>query len=141
MLLHKITQEHDEQLQSVLIIDNCHIHHNDALTELVNGAGEVLTLYLNLPQWLIVHISCLLLYLPPYCPNLDLIEESFSTCMSTSPRVLLDLYSCISTVKAYMHCHGTEMWAAEDPVQSLLEAYGCITAEMAQEWFVHARYQ
>jgi hypothetical protein len=28
------------QEQSVLIIDNCRIHHNDALMELVNGAGE-----------------------------------------------------------------------------------------------------
>jgi hypothetical protein len=37
--------------------------------------------------------------------------------------------------------HGVEMRAAEDPVQSLLEACGCITAEMAQEWFIHSGYR
>lgn len=39
-----------------------------------------------------------------------------------------------------MRRHGAQMHAAEDPMQSLIEACGCITAEMAQLWFVHAGY-
>jgi len=30
------------QEQSVLVLDNCRIHHNEALLDLVNGAGEYL---------------------------------------------------------------------------------------------------
>jgi transposase len=47
---------------SVLVLDNCRIHHNEALVELVHAAG------------------CLILYLPAYSPDLNPIEESFSTC-------------------------------------------------------------
>jgi hypothetical protein len=47
----------------------------------------------------------------------------------------------VCVVKAYMRRHGAEMRAAEDPVQSLLEACGCITADMAKAWFVHAGYE
>jgi len=46
--------------RSVLVLDNCRIHHNEALTDLVRAAG------------------CLLLYLPAYSPDLNPIEESFS---------------------------------------------------------------
>ena len=49
--------------RSVLVLDNCRIHHNEALSELVHAAG------------------CLLLYLPAYSPDLNPIEESFSACM------------------------------------------------------------
>jgi hypothetical protein len=43
-------------------------------------------------------------------------------------------------VKAFMCRHGAEMRVAEDPVQSLLEACGCITSKMACGWFRHAGY-
>jgi len=90
--------------QSILVLDNCSIRHNEAIYELVNSVG------------------CLLLFLPPYSPDLNPIEESFST------------------LKAYMRRHGAEMRAATDPVQALLEACGCITGEMAKSWFAHAGY-
>jgi len=45
---------------SVLVLDNCRIHHNEAIAELVQTAG------------------CLILYLPAYSPDLNPIEESFS---------------------------------------------------------------
>jgi hypothetical protein len=47
--------------------------------------------------------------------------------------------SCF-TVKAYLRRHGNAIRAAQDPVMVLLEACGCITAEMAEEWFHHAGY-
>ncbi|KAG2340026.1 hypothetical protein BDR05DRAFT_1002795 [Suillus weaverae] len=49
--------------RSVLVLDNCRIHHNEELYDLVHDAG------------------CLLLYLPPYSPDLNPIEESFSARM------------------------------------------------------------
>jgi transposase len=48
--------------RSVLVLDNCRIHHNEALTDFVHAAG------------------CLLLYLPAYSPDLNPIKESFSAC-------------------------------------------------------------
>ncbi|PBK91210.1 hypothetical protein ARMGADRAFT_932907 [Armillaria gallica] len=57
----------------------------------------------------------MILYLPPYSPDLNPIEESFSTCMP----ILCD---------------------DEDPILVLLDACGCITAEMALGWFQHAGY-
>ncbi|PPR01443.1 hypothetical protein CVT24_001906, partial [Panaeolus cyanescens] len=46
---------------SVLVMDNCRIHHTDTLQEVLNDA------------------YVMLLYLPPYSPDLNPIEESFST--------------------------------------------------------------
>jgi hypothetical protein len=39
-----------------------------------------------------------------------------------------------------MRHHGAEMQVAQDPVQALMEACGCIMAEMSQSWFVHTGY-
>lgn len=47
---------------SVLIIDNCAIHKSAALCEIVEGVGRRLA------------------FLPPYSPDLNPIEESFSLC-------------------------------------------------------------
>lgn len=63
--------------RSILVLDNCRIHHNIALVDLVNAAGQsrslLQTMYLT-----ICASGCLLLYLPPYSPDLNPIEESFS---------------------------------------------------------------
>jgi hypothetical protein len=64
--------------RSVLILDNCRIHHNEALVDLVISAGKY-------PSYLHAHFStkpysgCLIMYLPAYSPDLNPIEESFST--------------------------------------------------------------
>jgi hypothetical protein len=42
--------------------------------------------------------------------------------------------------KAYLRCHGGMIRGADDPILVLLEACGCITAEMAEGWFCHAGY-
>ncbi|PBK71795.1 hypothetical protein ARMSODRAFT_883432 [Armillaria solidipes] len=64
----------------------------------------------------------MLLYLPPYCPDLNPIEESFSTW------------------KAYLRRHGSVLRDSDDPVDVLLDACGCVTADMAYSWFKHAGY-
>ena len=61
-----------------LIIDNCRIHHNEAVLDLVNGAGEYMQLMLLVAC--LPDLLCLLLYLPLYSPDLNPIEESYSTC-------------------------------------------------------------
>ncbi|KAG2749002.1 hypothetical protein P692DRAFT_201713760, partial [Suillus brevipes Sb2] len=62
------------------------------------------------------------LYLPPYSPDLTPIEESFSA------------------LKAYIRRHGHQLRQLEDPVDALLEATSCITAEKAHGWFKNAGY-
>ncbi|KAL1942037.1 hypothetical protein VTO73DRAFT_6567 [Trametes versicolor] len=46
--------------RSTLVVDNCSIHHNQALVDVVHNAG------------------CLILYLPSYSPDFNPIENSFS---------------------------------------------------------------
>jgi hypothetical protein len=48
------------QDKSILILDNCAIHKTRALREIVEGSGQVLV------------------FLPPYSPDFNPIEESFS---------------------------------------------------------------
>ena len=64
----------------------------------------------------------MLLYLPPCSPDLSPIEESFSTW------------------KAHLRRNGVILRNAEDPIFTLLESVGCITAEMAENWFKHVGY-
>ncbi|THV06429.1 hypothetical protein K435DRAFT_960414 [Dendrothele bispora CBS 962.96] len=90
--------------QSVLIMDNARIHHNEALKEALNSQG------------------IMLIYLPPYSPDLNPIEESFSTW------------------KAYLQANGVLIRTHDDPILALLDSCGCITAEMAVGWFRHAGY-
>ncbi|KAJ3486394.1 hypothetical protein NLJ89_g11811 [Agrocybe chaxingu] len=90
--------------RSVLVLDNCRIHHNQPLADLINAAG------------------CIILYLPPYSPDLNPIEESFSC------------------VKAYIQRHGHIIRQEEDAIQALYEACGHITQEKAKGWFRHAGY-
>ncbi|KAF7352249.1 Tc1-mariner class transposase [Mycena venus] len=91
-------------VQSVLVLDNCRIHHTDLLQEVLNENG------------------IMVLYLPPYSPDLNPIEESFSTW------------------KAYLRRHGEIIHESEDPIAALLESTSCITPEMAEGWFRHAGY-
>lgn len=107
--------------RSVLVLDNCRIHHSQALVALVEAAG------------------CLLLYLPPYSPDLNPIEESFSTCES---HVSYGAYNITDTVsvKAYLRRWGSQLRLDEDPYGVILEAAGCITPAMAHGWFKHAGY-
>ncbi|KAI3611736.1 tc1-mariner class transposase [Moniliophthora roreri] len=46
--------------RSVLILDNCNIHHTEEVREIVKSAG------------------CKLMYLPPYSPDLNSIKQAFS---------------------------------------------------------------
>jgi transposase len=65
---------------SVLVLDNCRIYHNEALVDLVHSAGTYCILLTQLLYQLACFAGCMILYLPAYSPDLNPIEESFSTC-------------------------------------------------------------
>ncbi|KAJ3900181.1 hypothetical protein F5879DRAFT_809644, partial [Lentinula edodes] len=62
------------------------------------------------------------LFSPPYSPDLNPIEESFTTW------------------KMYLRRNAIMIQQAPNPMLALLDACGCITAEMATGWFLHAGY-
>jgi hypothetical protein len=79
----------------------------------------------------------MLIYLPPYSPDLNPIEESFGMCKW---YIFLLNWSNKISGKAYLRHHGLMICNAEDLVLVLLEACSCITAEMVTGWFCHAGY-
>jgi transposase len=61
------------EMRSTLVLDNCRIHHNEALLQLVQAFG------------------CHILFLPAYSPDLNPIEESFSACKYNFPLVCISV--------------------------------------------------
>jgi hypothetical protein len=125
------------QAQSVLVIDNCCIHHNEALQDLVNGAGKPimvpnsseLTAYMQVASFFTsrrIH----LISIRSKSPSVHVSHCHYSDYAITD----------VLSVKAYMCHHAAQIRAANDPVQALLEACGCITAGMAEHWFSHSGY-
>jgi transposase len=82
---------------SVLIMDNCAIHHVSKVQQLLKTAGIVA------------------LFLPPYSPDLNPIEEAFSN------------------VKKYLRKHDNLLQAVQDPTNIIKSAFNSITAE---QWSV-----
>lgn len=75
---------------SVLIMDNCRIHHTDALQNVLNDACEWTVIQPTFISFSDTFIDIMLIYLPPYSPDLNPIEESFSVC--TFKQILPVLY-------------------------------------------------
>lgn len=66
---------------SVLIMDNCAIHKTAALQRMVEGLGEKPRYLCYTDESLtLCYTGCRLVYLPPYSPDFNPIEESFSCC-------------------------------------------------------------
>ena len=104
--------------RSVLVLDNCAIHKSAILRQVVEDHG------------------CLLVFLPPYSPDFNPIEESFSACKN-SPTLV---YILTPTVKAWIRRNWRFMRDSENPEVALYEAMGTITAEKAREWVRHSGY-
>ena|SRR5271168_5614634 len=87
-------------------------------------------------------IDIMLLYLPPYSPDLNPIEESFSTCVLIHGIIDCDLLGLqmILLGKSYIRRNAANLRTEEDPILMLLDSTGCITGEMAEGWFHHAGY-
>lgn len=66
------------QDRSILILDNCAIHKSELLREVVEAQSKFLVLRLSLELLSDCLTDSVLLFLPPYSPDLNPIEESFS---------------------------------------------------------------
>jgi hypothetical protein len=97
-------------LHSVLVVDNCRIHHVFGVEEMCEQRGIKLV------------------YLPPYSPDYNPIEE------------------CFSFVKAHIRRHGLEFrnivesGDKVDPFLFLYDALDKVTPAMSRAWFHHSGY-
>ena len=111
------------QDRSIIVLDNCAIHKTHALREIVKGHG------------------CLLMFLPPYSPDLNPIEESFSCgtyyYLFITHFVPLTIYL---SVKAWIRHNWVHIQSHKYPEIALLESSQVITPEKSKEWFRHSGY-
>ncbi|XP_031561967.1 uncharacterized protein LOC116297806 [Actinia tenebrosa] len=89
---------------SVVIMDNAAIHHVDQVRELIEGAGA------------------LLLFLSPYSPDLNPIEEAFSK------------------VKYFIRMNDIVMESADDPEPLITEAFYRLSSFDCHGLFRHCEY-
>lgn len=83
----------------------------------------------------------MLLYLPPYSPDLNPIEASFSACMLKPFLDGIISQRAQFIGKAHLRRNGAVLRNDNnDPILVLLDSIGCITGEMAEGWFRHAGY-
>ena len=93
------------QDNSVLIMDNCSIHKSEQLREAVKSHG------------------CELYFLPPYSPDMNPIEESFSS------------------LKAWVQCNQEQFRETSNPIGMLDEACNSFREFNAEEWFRKSGYR
>ena len=103
-LLPMMQQFDGSSPHSILVMDNCSIHHVAEVKELFQGAGIVL------------------LFLPPYSPDLNPVEEAFSY------------------VKNYLRKHDELLQAISDPTDIIQAALDSITPENCNAWINHSGY-
>ena len=90
---------------SILVMDNCSIHHIQPVVETLTQMG-VLTLFV-----------------PPYSPDMNPIEELFSY------------------FKYYLKDHDTVLQAMQDPLPLLKAGLDSVTAQQCCAWIRHAGYE
>jgi transposase len=113
--------------QSVLILDNCRIHHVEQVQEMCDA--KYVTYFLRHSDDLIcIFRRIKLLYLPPYSPDFNPIEE------------------CFSWIKHHIRRNGQEfrrICEGDDkaaPYVYLYNAMNQVTAEASRGWFGHSGY-
>lgn len=63
--------------RSVVVMDNCAIHHDAEIRQLVEGKGMAM-IPLRLDLYSHLFLGARLIYLPPYSPDMNPIEQTFS---------------------------------------------------------------
>ena len=86
--------------KSIAVMDNCSIHHVQEVSDLFTDAGVMLV------------------YLPPYSPDMNPIELAFSY------------------IKGYLKKHEDIM----SPISIIKDAFQSITVEMCDSWIKHCKY-
>jgi transposase len=71
----------------VLILDNCTIHKSTALREVIEAHGKFIC-FIESVLSLKYIAGSMLIFLPPYSPDINPIEESFSAGMG----IIIDCY-------------------------------------------------
>ena len=90
--------------RSVVIMDNCSVHHVSEVKQLLEEAG------------------ILVLFLPPYSPDKDPLEEAFSY------------------VKYYLKRHDELLQSVRDPTDVIKDAFASITSDQCKGWISHSGY-
>ena len=85
-------------------MDNASVHHTHEVVSLFQSVG------------------ILLLFLPPYSPDLNPIEETFSY------------------IKGYLRKHDTLLQVIPDPSTVVRSAFNSLTPQMCQNWIRHGGY-
>ena len=102
--------------QSVLVLDNCNIHHADEVRELVEVEARMSSLCHEVHTLTCV-LGCRIIYLPPYSPNYNPIELAFSS------------------IKSYLRRHSHDRG-----LFTVVSAMDTITPEKAAGWFRSSGY-
>ena len=89
---------------SVVVMDNASIHHSQAIFDLVSSVGAIL------------------IYLPPYSPDLNPIEEAFSS------------------VKAYLKAHEAILYSENDIKMVVEASFSSISTNNCRGWFTDSGY-
>lgn len=89
---------------SIMVLDNCSIHHVQPVRDTMRQMG-ILTLFL-----------------PPYSPDMNPIEELFSY------------------IKYYLKDHDMILQAMQDPMPLLQAAFDSVTSQQCKAWIKHAGY-
>ena len=110
------------QDRSIIVLDNCAIHRANVIREIVEAHGV------------------LLVFLPPYSPDFNPIEESFSYSKSPCCCVYNILTQTRSLVKTWIRRHWPRLVRQQNPEVQLLEAAYSVTGDVAPGWFRHSGY-
>lgn len=89
---------------SILVMDNCSIHHVQPVLETLQDMG------------------ILILFLPPYSPDMNPLEEMFSY------------------IKYYLKDHDQVLQAMEDPLPLLEASFESVSNDQCVGWVEHAGY-
>jgi len=90
--------------RSIAVLDNCSIHHVTEVADIFKSSGIVV------------------LYLPPYSPDLNPIEEAFSY------------------IKYYLKSHDDVLEATGNLTPLIQAAFNCITATHCNKWIKDCGY-
>ena len=90
--------------RSIVIMDNCSVHHTTEVKQSFEDAG------------------IMVIYLPPYSPDLNPIEEAFSY------------------IKYYLKEHDEVLQLVRNPINVLQAAFNSITSEKCKGWIAHCGY-
>ena len=90
--------------RSIIIMDNLTVHHTEEIEDIFRQVG------------------ILVLFLPPYCPDLNPAEEMFSY------------------IKNYLRKHDAILQHVRDPTDVVLSGFYSITPEHCISWIKHSGY-